>query len=266
MNDTADAAPVAILAESMRRLAPAIPDDWTLEVRASCASTNSELLERPGRDSRLLFALEQTAGRGRRGRGWSARPGDSLTFSVRHTFALRADALSGLSLAVGAALADALSARGVDGIALKWPNDLMRFGGKLGGVLIELSSPPDRSTTAVIGVGLNLAPPPVGAYAHTPAALYPQTPGRDDWLATAAALADALAGALPRFAEHGFAAFAERWNACNLHAGREVVVSGEHQALRGICVGADHDGALMIGRGGRVERVLAGDVSLRGAD
>lgn len=253
------------LADALRRRACAIPDAWIVEVCAACASTNSVLLDRTGRDTRVLFALEQTAGRGRRGRAWTARPGDSLTFSLRHTFALRADALSGLSLAVGVALADALCARGVTDIALKWPNDLMRADRKLGGVLIELSSPPAGDTTAVIGIGLNLAPPPAGDYAHAPAALFPDAPGREVWLDVGAALADALARMLPQFAAHGFAPFAERWNHYNLHAGRAVTVSGDGAQLSGRCLGADHDGALRLDCDGRVERVLAGDVSLRAA-
>lgn len=256
---------VAALAQSLRARTRALPDDWMIEVLASCASTSSALLERTDANSRALFALEQTAGRGRRGRHWTARPGDSLTFSLRHRFDGRADALSGLSLAVGVALADALAAQGFDGIALKWPNDLMRAGGKLGGILIELSTSPGdaAATTAVIGIGLNLAPPPDADYAYPPAALFDGTPDRDDWSSVAAAAVDALAIALPRFAAEGFAAFHERWNRCNLHAGREVTVSGDGRSMRGVCLGADRDGALLIDCGGRIERVLAGDVSLR---
>lgn len=254
-------------ADALRALGRKVPAHWSIEVQARCDSTNSELVRRSDPTPVALFALEQTAGRGRRGRIWSARPGDSLTFSLAFDFPCRADALAGLSLAVGVALADALVAQGVDGIALKWPNDLMRHGGKLGGILIELASASGGGTRAVIGVGLNLAPPAEGDYASPPVALYADTPGQDDWLRLAAALLDALADALPLFADQGFAAFSERWNGYNLHAGRDVVMLDEPQAhlvlLRGRCVGVDRDGALLLDCGGRIERVLAGDVSLR---
>lgn len=240
-----------------------LPEGWAIDVRASCTSTNSLLLEDAGGAPRVLVALEQTAGRGRRGRAWTAHAGDSLTFSLRYRFAVRADALAGLSLVVGVALADALAAGGSAGIALKWPNDLMRAGGKLGGVLIELTSAQAGSTTAVIGVGINLALPPSDHYACPPAALFDLTPDRERWLVTAAALIDALAAALPLFAEGGFAAFADRWNHYNLHAGQPVTVSGERLTLHGICIGADRDGALLLDTGHGIERVLAGDVSLR---
>ncbi len=254
-------------ADALRALGRKVPAHWAIEVQARCGSTNSELVRRADPTPVALFALEQTAGRGRRGRVWSARPGDSLTFSLAFDFPCRADALAGLSLAVGVALADALVAQGVDGIALKWPNDLMRHGGKLGGILIELASASGGGTRAVIGVGLNLAPPADGDYASPPVALYADTPDQDDWLRLAAELLDALADALPLFADQGFAAFRERWNRCNLHAGRDVVMLDEPLAhlvsLRGRCVGADGDGALLLDCGGRIERVLAGDVSLR---
>lgn len=254
-------------ADALRALGRKVPAHWAIEVQARCGSTNSELVRRADPTPVALFALEQTAGRGRRGRVWSARPGDSLTFSLAFDFPCRADALAGLSLAVGVALADALVAQGVDGIALKWPNDLMRHGGKLGGILIELASASGGGTRAVIGVGLNLAPPADGDYASPPVALYADTPDQDDWLRLAAELLDALADALPLFADQGFAAFRERWNRCNLHAGHDVVMLDEPLAhlvsLRGRCVGADGDGALLLDCGGRIERVLTGDVSLR---
>lgn len=240
-----------------------LPEGWSIDVRASCASTNSLLLDDAGGTPRVLIALEQTAGRGRRGRTWTARAGDSLTFSLSYRFAVRTDALTGLSLAVGVVLADALAAGGFAGIALKWPNDLMRAGGKLGGVLIELSSAQAGSTTAVIGVGINLAPPPSDHYACPPAALFDTAPDREHWLATAALLIDALAVALPLFAESGFIAFADRWNRYNVHAGQPVTVSGERLTLHGTCIGADRDGTLLLDTGHGVQRVLAGDVSLR---
>lgn len=131
------------LAEALRDRACSVPASWRIDVCACTESTNSDLLERRDGVPCALFALAQTGGRGRRGRSWTALPGDSLTFSLRVRFDGRADRLSGLSLAVGVALAEALTAQGFDGLALKWPNDLMRATGsgtgKLGGVLIELA-------------------------------------------------------------------------------------------------------------------------------
>ncbi|MDP3618030.1 MAG: biotin--[acetyl-CoA-carboxylase] ligase, partial [Rhodoferax sp.] len=144
--------------------------DFTVEVLPQIDSTNTELMRR-ARSGRLepvlLVAEQQTAGRGRLGRDWHSdaagaadkAPAGSLTFSLG--LPLLAADWSGLSLAVGVALAEALH----PGVRLKWPNDLWltdettpdKPGRKLGGVLIETVALPDGGRYAVIGVGLNLA-------------------------------------------------------------------------------------------------------------
>lgn len=257
-----------LLAGALRARLRNVSDGWHIEVCRCTGSTNSDLLALRGEHRRVLCALEQTAGRGRRGRPWAAAVGDSLTFSLRSRFAGPADRLAGLSLAVGVVLAEALQRRGVDGLALKWPNDLMRVrageAGKLGGVLIELL-PAAGHVDVVIGVGLNLAPPPPGDYPYPPAALCDGRPGEEDWLAVAGELIAALIEALPRFAEEGFAAFVGRWEVLNLHAGRQVDILGERTRIGGRCVGIDVDGALKLEHDGAVTRVLSGDVTLRAA-
>ena len=110
---------------------------------------------------RALVAERQTAGRGRLGRTWESTPGASLTFSLAWPFAAGID-LSGLSLAVGVALAETLDPRpgAALRIGLKWPNDLWLVGSaepgrKLGGVLIETVAR-GAGRVAVIGIGINL--------------------------------------------------------------------------------------------------------------
>jgi BirA family transcriptional regulator, biotin operon repressor / biotin---[acetyl-CoA-carboxylase] ligase len=151
-----------------------------VEALARCDSTNSELLRRARtiagrrRDEvapTLLVAEHQTRGRGRRNRPWLSAPGASLTFSLALPLA-PAD-WSGLSLAVGVALAEALdpldppdplatTPRSAPRIGLKWPNDLWLWEGagrgrKLGGILIETVAV-GAHRIAVVGVGLNVRP------------------------------------------------------------------------------------------------------------
>ena len=180
-----------VLQQDLQRVEPGL----TLEVVESLASTNTALLERAaaaraassvsasvsasvpapasaGGDQRptwtscLLVAQEQTQGRGRQGRTWHAQPGSSLTFSLG--LSLAPQDWSGLSLAVGVALADALDPDGdrttgaqaaAPRILLKWPNDLWLRDGqaagggrKLGGVLIETAAGwADVPNTAEVG-------------------------------------------------------------------------------------------------------------------
>src|SRR6185295_20120791 len=91
-------------------------------------STSSRLLERAagGAASGTCLAAEwQSAGRGRRGRSWVGSVGGSLTFSMLWRFERGAGHLGGLSLAAGAALAEALAGEGVERVQVKWPNDIV---------------------------------------------------------------------------------------------------------------------------------------------
>lgn len=132
---------------------------FVLELRDACPSTNSTILELalPARGVLQLLACEsQTAGRGRRGRSWLSWGTGSLTFSARWQFRPGNAAPAGLSLAAGVAVAQALEGMGVRGVALKWPNDILLDGAKLGGILTELATDSAGAMSAVIGIGLNL--------------------------------------------------------------------------------------------------------------
>src|SRR3954451_1534746 len=111
-----------------------------------CGSTNTALLE-AGKAGVLLATNEQTAGRGRRGHRWYSAPGADITFSLSAEIA---NPVAGLSLVAGVAAASALRALGVREAALKWPNDLLVGGAKLGGILVET-----RGRLAVFGFGIN---------------------------------------------------------------------------------------------------------------
>ncbi len=107
----------------------------------------------------LVLAEVQEKGRGRRGRGWESRPGDSLTFSLLLRPALPLSALSLLPLLAGLALWEAVGLGG-----LKWPNDLLAPDGrKLAGVLLEAKAEGEEVAYALLGVGVNVAWAPEGA-------------------------------------------------------------------------------------------------------
>nr|MBL8411282.1 biotin--[acetyl-CoA-carboxylase] ligase [Dechloromonas sp.] len=235
-----------------------------------CDSTSSELARRAERGApagSVIVADRQTAGRGRRGRAWLSAPADSLTFSLLWRFEGSPARLSGLSLAVGVALARGLRRLGIAGAGLKWPNDvLLRLGdahGKLAGILVELSSD-RRGTQAIIGIGINLRPPN-GDLAQAVAGLSQAAslPERHELLAV---LLAELAGAMTLFDERGFAAFRAEWDDCNVWRGQAVQILAEGQApLLGSCLGADADGALLLHTANGIERIFSGDVSLRPA-
>ena len=276
----------------------------SVEVVASADSTNTRLLERaricsgrragavttPGEldppsassadvpaqrgrrqdDTRpcLLVAEQQHGGRGRQGRIWHAQAGASLTFSL--AIALNPPNWSGLSLAVGVALADALDPP-VDAapprIGLKWPNDLWLMdapgrGRKLGGILIEMVAVGERRMT-VVGVGLNVLPLPGGTEMTSgfaclrelwPDVMAPQALQR---------VALPLAQALQRFGADGFAVFAPAYRRRDLLRGQKVSTTFPGVA-EGVAEGIDDLGALRV-RAGTVHALVSGEVSVRPA-
>ena len=249
---------------------------------AECASTNTELLvhaERGAPSGSVLVADRQTAGRGSRGRSWLASPEASLTFSVLWRFEGGLERMSGLSLAVGVAVVEALEACGAAGVKLKWPNDILHQDAKLGGILVELHNELNNerrddgygdasSAMAVIGIGLNLLlPDHIGegdGFMLPPAALERAVSPLPERHHLFAQLLIALARVFDRFACDGFGALREQWQARHAWQDLPVRLLRDGRLLNeGLCLGADDDGALLVRTVEGVERCLSGDLSIR---
>lgn len=212
----------------------------------------------------LLVAEHQTRGRGRQGRFWQSSAVASLTFSL--SLALDPRDWSGLSLAVGVALAEALDPAGPR-IGLKWPNDLWLIdspgaGRKLGGVLIETVAVGSRRM-AVVGVGLNVLPQPTRELASGYACLQELWP-EVDAPAAMARVARPLVDALRQFEREGFAAFVERFAQRDLLRGHAVATTAP-ELPNGIAEGVGSDGALNVRAGGQLHSITSAEVSVRPA-
>lgn len=260
------------------------PLDPVIEHVVETGSTNSDLLARVHAAQRagatgfapcLLVAGRQTAGRGRHGRHWHATPGASLVCSLAWPVA-RAD-LSGLSLAVGVALADALEAAGAARrIGLKWPNDLWllddwseaarRRGRKLAGILIE-TAPFGAGRVAVVGVGLNVHAQAQTAFdASTHVASLDELDTAATTASTLARVAPALVEALRRFDGGGFAPFADRFAARDLLRGLALMGSGADAHVEGSAAGVAANGALLLRTTEGIHPVESGEWRLRVAE
>lgn len=247
--------------EVREAFAPLLPG-FSVEVLAEVDSTNSELMRRAraGRiEPVLLVAESQSAGRGRLGRGWASAPGDSLTFSLG--LQLAPEDWSGLSLAVGVAVAEALHAR----IRIKWPNDLWVDDRKLAGILIETAAwaagEPQAARYAVIGIGINIREPAAGAYSVAPAWLQELVPGMDA-AAALARIARPLVESVKAFEAFGFAPFHVRFDARDLLRDRSVVLS---DGRTGTAHGTAEDGALLVHTAAGMATVTSSEVSVRPA-
>lgn len=261
-------APDVLDAQRILRVLASDAPALAVECVPSTGSTNAELLQRlPCLESPLLLAAEsQTAGRGRAGRAWLTVPGGSLAFSLAWPFFRRELAgMAGLPLAVGVALAQTLIKAGV-AVQLKWPNDLLLAGAKLGGVLVETGRvvrADHRQWWAVVGVGINIAlPSDAAADLQREVAQAPLLLGRRNELLAAVALG--LAQTLTRFDQYGFAAFKDEWNRLHAHAGKTVrILDAGSVQVEGMAMGVDESGALLVQTASGLQTVQAGDVSLR---
>jgi BirA family biotin operon repressor/biotin-[acetyl-CoA-carboxylase] ligase len=250
-----------------RRIASLSRAGVAVEVVPETGSTNADLLARAATlpDPLLLIAEHQSAGRGRAGRSWLSAPGHSLTFSLAWRFEGGLHALSGLPLAVGTALAETLGRLGQP-VQLKWPNDLLKDGDKLAGILVETQAAAgaNGATWAVVGIGLNLAmPDELEARIGRAAAAVPWL-ARMDRDELMAAVLDGLAQALREFAAKGFAAFSARWNMLHAYRGQPVTIVDRGDVLHeGLAAGVDDAGRLLLDTAQGRMAIVAGDVSLR---
>ena len=279
----AEAAGVAIHRVHGRGYRLAYPVDWldaeriaaatassglTIEIVNHCVSTNAALLacaDSAAAHGRVLAAELQTGGRGRLGRQWQSGFASSLTFSVLWRFPRGTTSLAGLSLAVGVAIARVLQQRGVEA-QLKWPNDILWRGRKLGGVLIEVRGEALGPCTAVIGIGLNIRldaaqrkhiEQPVADLLETGAPPL----SRSDWLI---GMLNELAHMLQGFDTVGFAQLRDEWSRYCAHHEKPVrLVLPDGRALEGIAIGVDAEGRLLVESAGRRAAYVSAEVSLR---
>lgn len=245
-----------------------------LEVLVVATSTSEWLtsrpVPRPGR-MRVAVAEYQTGGRGRRGRRWLSPLGHGICLSVSWCFELAPRDLPALSLVAGVAVASALASQGVEGVQLKWPNDIVASGGKLGGILVEVAGEPGGTLRAIIGIGLNVrSVAALAAELKDEGGTLPAL-ALDDLLAgrrlprngLVAALLNALQASLHRFGQGGSGSFLAEWRQRDCLAGQLVVVTRGPESFTGTACGLADDGALLVNRAGTIVPVVAGDVTLR---
>jgi BirA family biotin operon repressor/biotin-[acetyl-CoA-carboxylase] ligase len=248
----------------MIRSQPRLPASYRLVSYDSLGSTNDEakrLASDGAKEGTLVWALEQTAGRGRRGRSWVSPPGNlytSLILRPHCPAALAAQLGFVAALAVGDTLATICP--GLEGLTYKWPNDVLVGGCKLAGILLESELGQGEVTRfVVVGVGINLVSSPRDAVS-------PATSIAEEDLGSVSPGA-----ALEEFAHHfqawarcwreeGFAPIRAAWRAHATALGEPIRVRQEPATLHGRFLDIAHDGALLLESAGEIRRIAAGEV------
>jgi BirA family biotin operon repressor/biotin-[acetyl-CoA-carboxylase] ligase len=208
-----------------------------------------------------ITAAVQTAGRGRRGRAWSTQRGNLAATLLMITDATPAEAAQVSFVAALAAAELADTCLGSGAAKLKWPNDVLVFGRKAVGILVESGSRPDGRLWLAVGVGVNLA--------HAPQDVERPATSFAEHMATAPPkpldALEVLATAFERWrklwATQGFAPVAQGWTARAHGLGERCEARLPNRTLAGVAEGLDLDGALRLRLDdGALERITAGDV------
>lgn len=210
----------------------------------------------------ICLAESQSAGRGRRGRQWYSPMGQNLYFSMLWKYPLPQDEqISSLSLVVALIIAETFQECGVEGVQIKWPNDIYYQGKKAGGILIE--SKMDRSGIAiVIGIGLNLTMNTIDPnIVNQPWADFAKY--HFDRNKLAATLANRLQQMLNEFPQTLLDNYLERWRQFDCFYQKPIKLITATAEIHGISQGINENGELLLEQDGKLQAFSIGEISLR---
>lgn len=236
-----------------------------LDVFFRTASTNDYLLSKKGAHGRVALSEFQTAGRGRRGSRWVSPPGSGICLSIGWRFDPAPASLMLLSLLSGAAVLRALRRFGVSAAGLKWPNDVVFGGRKLGGILIESAGQVAGPIDMVLGVGINLRlseaaraaiDQAVADLADTGATL----PQRNE---LASEMINSMVRMLLAVASGNHAEYLHEWRKHDTGRGKDARLRLPGREVRGRIVDIDPTGMLIMQINGKMQKFSSGELSLR---
>lgn len=241
----------------------------TIHYFSTIASTNIEakrLANEGCPEGTIVLSEEQTAGRGRLSRAWFSPYTKGIWFSVilRPTF----PPYEAPKCTLLAAVAIARAIRRVSGVecGIKWPNDILFAGKKLVGILTEMSAEMDSINYVVIGMGINVNtsidefPEELRPIASSLSAILGHDISRVELLAE---ILHEIETQYTIAIEQGFAPILAEWRTLSVTLGQVVDVFGINRDFSGTALDIDEDGALLVKTEAGVEKVVAGDVSVR---
>ena len=231
---------------------------YSIHYQSIISSTNEWILQNiPSlKKGDLCVAEYQTAGRGRRGRQWLSPFAGQIMFSFYWTFDPK-KSIEGLSLVIGLAIAEVLN------VQVKWPNDILFNGRKLGGILVEIANHKNGMLNLVIGVGINVSLPKQTEISQPYAEVCEIDPDIDRQTLLPK-LIQHLYARLNFFEKNGInAEFQQAWQSYNAFSNNEVNVLTEQGAISGIEQGIDDRGYLKVLCGNKIRMFNGGEVSLR---
>lgn len=232
-------------------------------------STNQHLLQlaqQGAQSGQTCLAEYQSHGRGRRGRQWVSPFGCNLYLSILWRFSEAPIRLGALPLAIAVAIVRALRQLAIDDIQIKWPNDLLWRGRKLGGILLEMGGDPTSTCHIVSGIGLNIHMDQKHQTIDQPWASLSQITRQPLSRNHIAGLVlQEITTILQQIETHGLGQYLSEWRQIDAFADRRVKLLRGDQEITGISRGIDDDGNLLLEINGAIQRFHSGEISLRPA-
>ena len=242
---------------------------YELEIHDEIDSTNSYLMDHlSGFSSGAVCLAEfQSAGKGRTGRKWVSPFAANIYLSVLWYFQNGVAAIAGLSLAMGVAVMRALQPYCIEGLGLKWPNDILHSDQKLAGILVEVSGDTHGPCKAVIGIGLNWHMPVREGlsidqkWTDMESIMGSARPPRNLLVSQ---LLNSIFPIIAKYDKNGLAPYLDEWRKSDCMIDKEVCLNlGEHQ-IYGCVEGIDDEGMIVVqtetqGR----QRFASGEISFR---
>ena len=215
-------------------------------------------------DSLVIFAEQQTSGRGRSGKTWESPANVNIYLSFGWHSSLKISDLEGLSLASGVEISNHLDPIIGESLKIKWPNDLFLSEKKTGGILVETTSN-KKSTSIVIGVGLNvLMSDKVENSIDQDWTSLSIHFGKDfDRNEIAGLMLEALFHLKNNFESKGFTHYKDRFEELNTLNNRECLVTLKDMSLKGLVEGITENGELILNENGKIHQLRYGDVSIK---
>ena len=265
------AQPLELLDELEIRAALSQEVESSLEIHLheSIESTNSWLMNEAmqgAKSATACLAERQTSGRGRYGRQWISPYGTNIYLSILWRYPLSPADLGGLSLASGVATLRALHRAGLEGVGLKWPNDLLWNGKKLAGLLLEVAGESSGPSHVVVGVGLNTyLDSTIAEEVDQPWIDLARIPGGADISRNRliGLVLDSLIKTLKSYQLTRLEPYIDEWKDFDLYYGKEVTLQSGSKKISGVHQGIDPNGALLLGLNHGTKAFHAGEVSLR---
>lgn len=247
------------------KLNDSVRNNIDFQLFSSLPSTNDfPGIENHAAKIKVCVSEQQTQGRGRMGRVWQSPFGRNVYLSVQFQFDMDVSEMGGFSLAVATTLVKAFSAIGIEGVQVKWPNDILYEGKKVAGVLIEVKAESNGVTLVNIGMGINVNTPELNESAiNQPWTSLSEIKGQYiDRNTLVAELLNGLYQDANIFTVKGLSAFQDDWSAHDFLKDKTITVTQAGNEYTGVANGIDQAGHLLLNINGTLKSFSSGDTSV----